>query len=262
MQNRVTAPMLKEMKSRGEKITMLTAYDYPTANIAEEAGVDVILVGDSLGMVVLGFDDTLSVTMEMMIHHTAAVTRAAKRALVVADMPFMSYHISTEVAVRNAGRLLQAAGAQAVKLEGGSAMIPTIERLTQIGIPVIGHLGMTPQSVHQFGGFRVQGKDEADALRIEQDARALQEAGVSALVLELVPGELAKRITRELDIPTIGIGAGPFCDGQVQVVHDIIGLYDKYIPKHAKQYANLKAEMFDAMRSYVEEVRNGEFPEE
>lgn len=262
MQSAITAPMLRDMKSRGEKITMLTAYDYPMAKIADEAGVDVILVGDSLGMVVLGFDDTLSVTMDMMIHHTAAVTRATERALVVADMPFMSYHVSIEEAVRNAGRLIQEGGAQVVKIEGGAVMIPVIERLVCLGIPVIGHLGMTPQSVNKFGGFKVQGKDESDALRIEEDAKALQDVGVSAIVLELVPDDLAKRITRDLDVPTIGIGAGPCCDGQVQVIHDILGLYDKYIPKHAKQYMNLKEQASDAIRSYVDEVRSSKFPEQ
>ena len=258
---RVTAPILKEMKSRGEKITALTAYDYPTARLLDEAGIDIAMVGDSVGMVVLGFDSTLPVTMDIMIHHTAAVARAVKRALVVADMPFMSWHASTDNAVRNAGRFLQEAGAQAVKIEGGAPVAETVRHITDLGIPVMGHLGMTPQSVHQFGGYRMQGREEAAALRIEEDAKMLQDAGIFALVLELVPADLARRITQDLSIPTIGIGAGPDCDGQVQVVHDILGLYDKFVPKHAKQYAKLWDTIREALRAYAAEVRSGTFPE-
>jgi 3-methyl-2-oxobutanoate hydroxymethyltransferase len=258
---RVTAPILKEMKSRGEKITALTAYDYPTARLLDEAGIDIAMVGDSVGMVVLGFDSTLPVTMDIMIHHTAAVARAVKRALVVADMPFMSWHASTDNAVRNAGRFLQEAGAQAVKIEGGAPVAETVRHITDLGIPVMGHLGMTPQSVHQFGGYRMQGREEAAALRIEEDAKMLQDAGIFALVLELVPADLARRITQDLSIPTIGIGAGPDCDGQVQVVHDILGLYDKFVPKHAKQYAKLWDAIREALSSYAAEVRSGTFPE-
>jgi len=258
---RVTAPILKEMKSRGEKITALTAYDYPTARLLDEAGIDIAMVGDSVGMVVLGFDSTLPVTMDIMIHHTAAVARAVKRALVVADMPFMSWHASTDDAVRNAGRFLQEAGAQAVKIEGGAPVAETVRHITDLGIPVMGHLGMTPQSVHQFGGYRMQGREEAAALRIEEDAKMLQDAGIFALVLELVPADLARRITQDLSIPTIGIGAGPDCDGQVQVVHDILGLYDKFVPKHAKQYAKLWDAIREALSSYAAEVRSGTFPE-
>ena len=258
---RVTAPILKEMKSRGEKITALTAYDYPTARLLDEAGIDIAMVGDSVGMVVLGFDSTLPVTMDIMIHHTAAVARAVKRALVVADMPFMSWHASTDNAVRNAGRFLQEAGAQAVKIEGGAPVAETVRHITNLGIPVMGHLGMTPQSVHQFGGYRMQGREEAAALRIEEDAKMLQDAGIFALVLELVPADLARRITQDLSIPTIGIGAGPDCDGQVQVVHDILGLYDKFVPKHAKQYAKLWDAIREALSSYAAEVRSGTFPE-
>jgi 3-methyl-2-oxobutanoate hydroxymethyltransferase len=234
---RVTVPVLKEMKSRGEKITALTAYDYPTARLLDEAGIDIALVGDSVGMVVLGFDSTLPVTMDMMIYHTAAVARAVKRALVVADMPFMSWHASTGDAIRNAGRFLQEAGAQAVKIEGGAPVVQTVRQITSLGIPVMGHLGM------------------------EEDARALEDAGIFALVLELVPDDLARRITEDLSIPTIGIGAGPHCDGQVQVVHDILGLYDKFVPKHAKQYARLWDEIREALRSYAADVRSGKFPE-
>jgi len=261
MNSRVTAPMLREMKARGEKITAMTAYDYPTGRLVDEAGIDVALVGDSLGMVVLGLETTLPVTVEMMIHHTAAVSRAVKRALVVADMPFMSYQISGAEATRNAGRLMQEAGAHAVKLEGGESVAATVERLTSFGIPVMGHLGMTPQSVHGFGGYRIQGRDEAQADRIAEEARRLQDAGVFALVLELVPPELARRITQDVSIPTIGIGAGPDCDGQVQVLHDAIGLYDKFVPKHAKQYANMWDEILEALRTYASEVRSGRFPE-
>ena len=261
MTSRVTAPQLREMKARKEKITVLTAYDYPTGRLLDEAGIDVALVGDSLGMVVLGYENTLSVTMEDMLHHTAAVARGAQRALIVADMPFMSYQVTGEGAVRNAGRFIQEAGAHAVKIEGGKAIAPTIERITSLGIPVMGHLGFTPQSIHQMGGYRVQGKDEAAALRIEEDARALQDAGAFAVVLELVPHDLAARITHDLSIPTIGIGAGPDCDGQVQVAFDTIGLYDKFVPKHAKQYAHIWNEILEAYKAYAEEVRSGMFPE-
>lgn len=259
MQSRITAPQIREMKLRNEKITMLTAYDYPTARILDDAGIEIALVGDSLGMAVLGFENTLPVTMEMMLHHTSAVVRGTKRALVLADMPFMSYHASEEEAIRNAGRLLQEAGAQAVKIEGGSAIAPTVHRITSLGIPVMGHVGMTPQAVHQFGGFRLQGKDQAHALQIEEDALAIQEAGAFAVVLELIDHELAKRITEKLDIPTIGIGAGPHCDGQVQVVNDIIGLYDQFVPKHARQYVDVKAQITEAIKSYSQEVKSGSF---
>jgi 3-methyl-2-oxobutanoate hydroxymethyltransferase len=248
------------MKARGEKITVLTAYDYPTGRLLDQAGIDVALVGDSLGMVVYGFENTIPVTMEMMIHHSAAVARAAKHALVVADMPFMSYQASVEDAVRNAGRMLKETGVQAVKLEGGAAIVPAVARLVSLGIPVMGHLGMTPQSVHQFGGFRVQGRDDDAASRMEQDAKALEDAGAFAVVLELVPADLAKRISEQLSVPTIGIGAGPHCDGQVQVVHDILGLYDEFVPKHAKQYVKLSESILDSFRSYADEVRSGKFP--
>lgn len=256
----VTTLDLLKKKQKGEKITILTAYDYSTAKLIDEASVDVIMVGDSLGMVVLGYDSTLPVTMEDMLHHTRAVVRGVNRAMVVGDMPFLSYQINVEEAVENAGRFLQEAGAHAVKLEGGRPMVETISRIVDVGIPVMGHLGMTPQSVHKFGGFRLQGKTESDAERIFNDAKALEQAGVFAIVLELVPTELAKRITEAVSVPTIGIGAGPHCDGQVLVTNDLLGLYGEFHPKHAKKYANLSDVMLEAFKSYVEEVKAGKFP--
>lgn len=257
---RVTTRTIAEKKKKGEKITVLTAYDYSTARLIDEAGIDIILVGDTLGMVVLGYDSTLPVTMDDMIHHSKAVVRGVERALVVGDMPFMSYQISPRQAVENAGRFLQEAGVHAVKLEGGRHMAETIRRIVDVGTPIMGHLGMTPQSVHQFGGFRVQGKSETDAERITSDARILEEAGVFAIVLELVPSDLAREITACVSIPTIGIGAGPHCDGQVQVSNDILGLYGEFHPRHAKKYANLSEIMLKAFRSYVDEVHTGKFP--
>ena len=221
---RVTTATLLEMKARGEKITMLTAYDYPTACLLDEAGIDMLLVGDSVGNVVLGYEDTLPVTMDEMIHHTRAVARGARRAMVVGDMPFLSYQASLPEAVLNAGRFLKEGGAQAVKLEGGSERANVVRALVETGIPVMGHLGLTPQSVHQLGGFRVQGKDEAAARRLLDSALALEEAGIFSLVLEAIPAELAAQVTSRLQVPTIGIGAGPDCDGQVLVVHDMLGL--------------------------------------
>jgi 3-methyl-2-oxobutanoate hydroxymethyltransferase len=250
------------MKERGEKIAMLTAYDYSTARLLDEAGVPVLLVGDSLGMVMLGYDTTLPVTMEDMLHHVRAVVRGSKRAHVVADMPFLSYQTSPEDALRNAGRLLQEGGAQSVKLEGGAEMAPTVRRLVSVGIPVMGHLGFTPQSVHQFGGYRVQGRSKEAALRLISDALALEEAGVYAIVLEMVPAHLARLVTERVRVPTIGIGAGPYCDGQVQVVHDMLGLYPDFTPKHAKQYARLGEVIRQAVTAYMEEVRQGAFPTE
>lgn len=261
METKITTHVLKDMKARGEKITVLTAYDYPTGKIADESGIDIILVGDSLGEVVLGFDSTLPVTMDMMLHHTAAVARGVERALIVGDMPFMSYQASVDEAVLNAGCFLQEAGAHAVKIEGGTPVIPVVQRLTSIGIPVMGHLGMTPQSEHQLGGRRIQGREEAAAMRIREDAVALQDAGAFAVVLELIPAELASQISQELTIPTIGIGAGPNCDGQVLVTADLLGLYDRFVPKHAKQYLKLWEEIRGAFKSYADEVRAGKFPE-
>jgi 3-methyl-2-oxobutanoate hydroxymethyltransferase len=257
---RIAVHELKAMKQRGEKIAMLTAYDYPTAKILDEAGIPVILVGDSLGMVVLGYDSTIPVTMEEMLHHTKAVVRGTERAIVVGDLPFMSYQAGVEDAIRNAGRFLQEAGATAVKLEGGAPMVETVRRLVSIGIPVMGHLGLTPQSLNQLGGYKVQGKTPAAAVRLLSDAVALQEAGVFAIVLEGIPAPLGKLITRKLDVPTIGIGAGPHCDGQVQVIHDLLGFFPGFVPKHAKQYAHLSETIREAVTGYMEEVTAGSFP--
>jgi len=257
---RIAVHELRAMKRRGEKIAMLTAYDYPTAKLLDEAGVLVILVGDSLGMVVLGYDSTIPVTMAEMLHHTKAVVRGTERAIVVGDMPFMSYQTSVEDALRNAGRFLQEAGATAVKLEGGAHMAETVRRLVTIGIPVMGHLGLTPQSLHQLGGYKVQGKTPAAAVKLLNDAMALQEAGAFAIVLESIPAPLGKLVTEKLAVPTIGIGAGPHCDGQVQVIHDLLGLCAGFVPKHAKQYAHLSEEIRDAVARYIEEVKSGGFP--
>ena len=261
---RVTATGLRRMKARGERITMLTAYDYPSARLFDEAGVDVLLVGDSLGMVVLGHDSTVPVTVEAILHHTQAVARGARRALVVADLPFMSYTISREQALANAARLIQQGGAQAVKLEGGRHVAPTVAALVETGIPVMGHLGLTPQSIHRFGGYRVQGRDQATAQRLLGDAHTLEDARAFAVVLELVPAALAERISGSLKVPTIGIGAGPRCDGQVQVMHDILGFAPpgEFVPKHARRYADLAAVIREAVARYLAEVRGGEFPAE
>jgi len=259
---RVSIHDLKAMKKRGEKIAMLTAYDYPTARILDEAGVPIILVGDSLGMVVLGYDSTLPVTMADMIHHTKAVVRGSQRAHVVGDMPFMSYQAGPEDALRNAGRLMQEAGAQSVKLEGGRSVAETVRRLVEAGIPVMGHIGLTPQSLHRFGGYKVQGKTPAAAVKLLNDAQALEEAGAYAIVLETIPAALAKLITERVSVPTIGIGAGPHCDGQVQVLYDMLGLYPDFVPKHAKQYAHLAEEAGRAVRHYLAEVTEGRFPTE
>lgn len=260
-ETKVTAPGLMEMKARGEKISVLTAYDYAWGKLIDEAGVDVALVGDSLGMVVLGYETTLQVTMDDMVRHTAAVARGAKRALVVADMPFLSYQIDKEEAVRNAGRLIQEGNAQAVKMEGSDHIVDTIRRLVEIGIPVMGHVGMTPQSVHQLGGFKMQGKDAENAERIRQEALALQDAGVFAVVLEAIPATLAKEITESLAIPTIGIGAGPDCDGFVVVTSDMLGMYDKFVPSFVKQYANLWQVTLDAFKSYSSDIKEHRYPE-
>lgn len=257
---RITINDIKAMKGRGEKIVMLTAYDYPSARILDEAGIPIILVGDSLGMVVLGYDSTIPVTMDEMLHHTRAVVRGAQRAHVVFDMPFMSYQASVEDALRNAGRALKEGGAQSVKLEGGATVAATVQRLVAAGIPVMGHIGLTPQSVHQLGGHKVQGKTPAAAVRLLNDAVALEQAGVYAIVLESIPAPLARLITERVSVPTIGIGAGPHCDGQVQVLHDMLGLYPDFVPKHARQYTQLAQEMASAVRHYMAEVREGGFP--
>ncbi|MSQ11163.1 MAG: 3-methyl-2-oxobutanoate hydroxymethyltransferase [Dehalococcoidia bacterium] len=259
---RVTTRDIQEMKARGEKIPVLTAYDYPSAKLLDEAGVPIILVGDSLAQVVLGYDSTLPVTMEEMLHHVRAVVRGAKRALVVADMPFMSYQVDASQALVNAGRFLQEGSAQAVKLEGGRRVAETVRRITQAGIPVMGHAGMTPQSVHQLGGYHVQGRDAKAAANLLADALALEEAGAFCVVLELVPAPLAKLLTQRLRVPTIGIGAGPDCDGQVQVYYDLLGLFTDFVPKHAKRYAAVAETIRAAVAAYVAEVQSGAFPTE
>jgi 3-methyl-2-oxobutanoate hydroxymethyltransferase len=258
----VTINHIKEMKRKGEKISMLTAYDYVTAKIIDEAGVPLILVGDSLGMVVLGYSSTIPVTLEVMLHHTRAVVRGAKNALVVGDMPFMTYTVTMEEALRNAARFIQEAGCQAVKLEGGVIVADTVKRVVECGIPVMGHIGLTPQSIHQFGGHKIQGKTPEAAKRLLEDAVALEQAGAFAVVLETVPAPLATLITRKVGIPTIGIGAGAGCDGQVQVINDILGSYTDFVPKHAKQYAKIAGIMADAIATYHEEVKAGAFPTE
>ena len=257
---RVRAPGLKEMKQRGEKIAMLTAYDALMARLLERAGIDVLLVGDSVGMVLLGYETTLPVTLEAMIHHSRAVSRAAERALVVADMPFLTYQVSAVEALRNAGRLVQEGGAQAVKIEGGRAVVETAARLVDAGIPVMGHLGLIPQSVHQLGGYRRQARSKGDADRLLKDARALEGAGVFAIVLECIPAEVARGVTAELSIPTIGIGAGPHCDGQVRVSHDALGLTAGAVPSFVKQYAHLGALVAEGVKAYIREVKDGRFP--
>ena len=257
---RITIDDIQGIKTRGEKIVMLTAYDYPSARLAEEAGVDMLLVGDSLGMVVLGYDSTLPVTMEDMLHHTKAVVRGSQRSLVVGDMPFMSYQTGIEDALRNAGRFLQEAGAQAVKLEGGAHMAETVRRLVQVGIPVVGHIGLTPQSVNQLSGYKVQGKTPEAAERLVAAALALEQAGVFCIVIETIPAPLAKIISERLTVPTVGIGAGAGCDGQVQVWHDLLALYSAYVPKHVKQYAQIGDAIRAAISAYCAEVRSGSFP--
>jgi len=258
-QKKVTVPAIKAMK-RVQRIGMLTAYDYPGAAIADAAGTDILLVGDSLGMVVLGYPDTLSVTVDDMIHHTRAVARGTQRALVVGDMPYLSYHVSIEESVRNAGAFIRV-GAHAVKIEGGkAARIKTIEALLNAEIPVMGHIGLTPQSVNVVGGFRLQGKNADDARRLLDEAVALDQAGCFSIVLECVPEELAALITERVSIPTIGIGAGPSCDGQVLVFHDLLGMYDGHTPKFVRRYANIGDEMRKAIARYLEDVRGGRFP--
>ena len=259
--SRKTTLDIKKMKALGEKITMLTAYDYAISSILDECNIDMILVGDSLGMVVLGYDTTLPVTMEDMLHHTKAVSRAAQNALIVADMPFLSYQISPASALANAGRFLQEANAQAVKLEGGREYAETVQKIVSAGIPVMAHLGLTPQSIHQIGGYKVQGKKEDAARKIVEDAKILEEAGAFSLVLECIPEGLASEITHSLAIPTIGIGAGVNCDGQVLVINDMLGIYERFTPKHVKKYANLNLEIKKAVKTYIAEVKHGTFPD-
>jgi 3-methyl-2-oxobutanoate hydroxymethyltransferase len=259
--NKITVRTIMDMKSRSEKIVMLTAYDYQTALLEDRAGVEIILVGDSLGMVVLGYENTLPVTLEEIIHHLKAVSRARPRALLVGDLPFMSYQASVEDAVRSAGRLVKEGGAEAVKLEGGRRMGAVIRAILDADIPVMGHLGLTPQSVHQFGGYRVQGKDPESAEKLLEEARFLRDCGCFSAVLEGIPSQLAAKISSEIDIPTIGIGAGAECDGQVLVVNDLLGVMDEFSPKFVKRYAELGREMAKAFSDYVEDVKTGKFPD-
>jgi len=257
---RVNINQIKEMKEKGERISCLTAYDYSTAKIVDEVGIPLILVGDSLGMVVLGYESTIPVTMEEMLHHTKAVVRGTKQAMVIGDMPFMTYHLSVEQALRNATRFIQEAGAQSVKLEGGVTVAEKVRRLVECGIPVMGHIGLTPQSIHQFGGFKIQGRTPEAAIRLLKDAQALEEAGAFSIVLETVPAPLAALITERIGIPTIGIGAGIGCDGQVQVINDILGSFADFVPKHAKQYAKLTDIIRNAVTEFHNEVTAGTFP--
>ena len=257
---KVTIRLIQAMKTRHEPISMLTAYDYPTALVMDQVGLDIILVGDSLGMVVLGYESTLPVTIDEMIHHCKAVARGAKYAFLVGDMPFLSYQVSTSEAVRNAGRFLQEAGMNAVKLEGGIERAETIRAIVGAGIPVMGHLGLTPQSVHKLGGYRPQGRDADAAYKLLEDAQVLQEAGCFSLVLESIPGRLAELVSQRLDIPTLGIGAGAGCDGQVLVTHDLLGLFERFTPKFVKQYANLSGEMRRAFSEFTADVKTNAFP--
>ena len=258
--DKITIRTLPRMKAQGEKITMLTAYDYPLARAVDEAEIEVILVGDSLGMVVLGHPTTLPVTMDDMVHHCKAVARGVSRALLVADLPFMSYQVSREDALRNAGRLVKEGGAEAVKLEGGAEVLGAVEALVGAGIPVMGHLGLTPQSYHQMGGYRVQARTAEEADRLLKDAGALERAGIFSLVLEGIPAEVARRVTEALTVPTIGIGAGSSCDGQVLVAHDMLGLQEDLSPKFVKRYAQGRQVFLEAMRQFRTEVRSGRFP--
>lgn len=257
---KVTTFKLRQMKEEGKKITMLTAYDYSTAKLLDESDIDVLLVGDSLGQVMLGYDSTIPVTMDEMIHHVKAVVRGTKNAMVVGDMPFMSYHLTKEESLRNAGRFLKEGGANAVKLEGGAEVAETIKAIVDVGIPVVGHLGLTPQAINVLGGYRVQGKDEETAKKIIADAKILEQAGAFAIVLEAIPASLAKIISKEVQVPTIGIGAGNGCDGQVLVVQDLLGLFSDFTPKFVKKFANLKPLIQEALGKYKAEVQSGAFP--
>ena len=257
---KVTILSLKNKKEKGEPITMLTAYDYPTGLLVDQAGIDIILVGDSLAMVVLGHENTVAVTMDEMLHHCKAVARGAKNPLLVGDMPFMSYQVDVKEAIRNAGRFLKEGGMDVVKLEGGRDMAPTVKGIVDAGIPVMGHIGLTPQTISKLGGYRVQGKDIATAKALIDDGLALEEAGAFSLILEAIPGPVARLITERVGIPTIGIGAGPDCDGQVLVTHDLIGLFDRFVPKFVKQYTNTFSSIIEALESYRDEVVAGTFP--
>jgi 3-methyl-2-oxobutanoate hydroxymethyltransferase len=257
---KITPVSVQEMKRAGKKITMLTAYDYPMALLEDRAGIDIILVGDSVGMTVLGYENTIPVTMDEMIHHTKAVSRGAKSALMIGDMPFMSYNTSEKDAIINAGRFMKEGGADAVKLEGGASVKDVVSTIVKAGIPVMGHIGLTPQTISMLGGFKVQGKDAKAAQKIIDDAVILEEAGAFSVLLEAIPAPIAKRITERLAVPTIGIGAGVHCDGQVLVVHDMLGLFDRFTPKFVKKYVNLSESILKAFESYREDVLKGTFP--
>lgn len=259
---KITIPKIQEKKRRGEKITMLTAYDYPMARIIDQIGVDIILVGDSLANVILGYSNTLPVTMEEMLHHTKAVARGCQRALLVADMPYLSYHIDIKETIRNAGRFIKEGGAEAVKVEGGKKRAEVISRILDLEIPVMGHIGLTPQSIHQMGGYRVQGNTLDQSLTLVEEARLLEATGVFSIVLEGIPEEVAQIITQGVSIPTIGIGAGRFCDGQVLVVHDMLGFFEEFQPKFVRRYANLHQEIGKAVRQFFSDIREGKFPSE
>lgn len=259
-QKKITIAELQQKKEAGQKITMMTAYDYPTASLVDQAGIDTILVGDSLGMVMLGYGSTVPVTMDEMIHHSKAVCRAAKGSFVIGDMPFMSYHISSEKAVENAGRFIKEAGCDSVKLEGGSEMSHVIKAIVDAGIPVCGHIGLTPQTATKLSGFKVQGKDAESARDLVRSAKDLEQAGAFMIVMECIPDMLAARITKELMIPTIGIGAGKDCDGQVLVYHDLVGLFERFTPKFVKQYINLAPKIREALIQFKQEVEKGDFP--
>jgi len=259
-QEKVTISYLKQKEDTGKKITMMTAYDYPTAKLVDKVGIDTILVGDSLGMVVLGYDSTVSVTMDEMLHHLKAVSRGAKKSFIIGDMPFMSYQTSVEEAVRNAGRFMKV-GCDAVKLEGGEEVTDKVAAIVKAGIPVLGHIGLTPQSIHRIGGYRVQGRDEEQAEKLMRDAKLLEEAGCFSIVLEAVPMELAKKITESLTIPTIGIGAGPYCDGQVLVHYDLLGFYDK-VPRFVRKYKYLKKDIISGIKEFVNDIKELKFPSE
>jgi len=260
--SKVTIPKIKKMKEEGEKIVMLTAYDFPFSKLLDEAGIDIILVGDSLGNVILGYENTLPVTMDDMLHHTKAVARGRSNALLIADMPFMSYQLGPDQALMNASKFIKEAGAEGVKLEGGAAIKETIMKLVDCNIPVMGHIGLMPQSIHKTGGYKVQGKSKKEAESMIKDAKAIEEAGAFSIVLEEVPIQLAKRISSLVKIPTIGIGAGPYCDGQVLVIHDLLGFDDQFQPKFLKRYANLKKTITQAVRRFKQEVKDGKFPTE
>ena len=257
---KVTVPDVQQAKSEQRKLTMCTAYDYPFGLLAEQAGMDIVLVGDSLGMVVMGLEGTVEVTMENMIHHTRAVVRGCKTPLIVGDMPFMSYNVSIPEAIRNAGRLMQEGGCDVVKLEGGLDFAPTIQAMVKAGIPVQGHIGLTPQTASALGGFKTQGRDAAAARKIIEDAKAIEAAGVFSIILEAVPAPLGRLVAESVKVPVIGIGAGPDVDGQVLVIHDLIGLFDRFVPKFVKQYTQVRTQIVEALEQYAREVRSGDFP--